>query len=77
MKPVARASAKKPPPPVELCIERVGADGDGVGHLPDGAPLYVPFTLPGERGDRQPAAPARRWLARRTRPYRGTEPGAG
>ncbi len=64
MKPVARASAKKPPPPVELCIERVGADGDGVGHLPDGAPLYVPFTLPGERVTASPLRPrGDGWLA--------------
>lgn len=29
-------------------IDRVGADGDGIGRDPDGAPVYVPFTLPGE-----------------------------
>ncbi len=32
----------------ELRIERLGAQGDGVAHLPDGQPVYVPFTLPGE-----------------------------
>lgn len=32
----------------ELRIERLGAQGDGVAHLPDGKPVYVPFTLPGE-----------------------------
>ncbi len=32
----------------ELRIDRVGVDGDGVGHLPDGKPVYLPFTLPGE-----------------------------
>ena len=29
-------------------VERVGSEGDGVAHLADGAPLYLPFTLPGE-----------------------------
>ena len=29
-------------------IERIGAEGDGVGRLPEGTPVYVPFTLPGE-----------------------------
>ncbi len=32
----------------ELRIERLGAQGDGVAHLPDGKPVYVPFALPGE-----------------------------
>ncbi len=27
----------------------MGSEGDGVGRLPDGTPLYVPLTLPGER----------------------------
>ena len=36
------------PPPAETRITRVGADGDGIGALPDGAPLYIPFTLPDE-----------------------------
>ena len=31
-----------------VTISRVGADGDGVGALADGTPVYVPFTLPGE-----------------------------
>jgi 23S rRNA (uracil1939-C5)-methyltransferase len=31
-----------------VTIDRVGAEGDGVGRLPDGTPLYVPLTLPGE-----------------------------
>lgn len=63
MKPIQ----KQPPPPGPLRIERVGADGDGVGSLPDGTPLYVPFTLPGEL---VAAAPVRSrgegWLARAT-----------
>ncbi len=32
---------------LEVRIERLGAQGDGVAQGPDG-PLYVPFTLPGE-----------------------------
>ena len=35
---------------VELRIERLGAQGDGVATAgPDGGPVFVPFTLPGER----------------------------
>ena len=30
-------------------IGRIGADGDGVAALPSGDPVYLPFTLPGER----------------------------
>jgi 23S rRNA (uracil1939-C5)-methyltransferase len=33
---------------IEVTIEGLGADGDGVARLA-GRPLYVPFTLPGER----------------------------
>ncbi|ODS00698.1 (uracil-5)-methyltransferase [Methyloceanibacter methanicus] len=33
---------------VELTIDRLGAQGDGVAETPDGS-LFVPFTLPGER----------------------------
>jgi 23S rRNA (uracil1939-C5)-methyltransferase len=32
-------------PPVELVIEQVGGEGDGVAH----GPVFVPFSLPGER----------------------------
>jgi tRNA/tmRNA/rRNA uracil-C5-methylase (TrmA/RlmC/RlmD family) len=32
---------------LEVRIERLGAQGDGVAQVPDGA-LFVPFTLPGE-----------------------------
>lgn len=35
-------------PGCETAIERLGTDGDGVGRAPDGAPLYVAGTLPGE-----------------------------
>jgi 23S rRNA (uracil1939-C5)-methyltransferase len=33
---------------------RVGTDGDGIAALPDGTPLYVPLTLPGERVTARP-----------------------
>ncbi len=33
---------------LEVEIGRLGAGGDGVAEGPDG-PIYVPFTLPGER----------------------------
>ena len=39
---------KRPPPAGAVTIERIGAEGDGVGRLPDGAPIYTPLTLPGE-----------------------------
>ena len=34
--------------PVALRIARIGADGDGVGALPDGTRYYVPLTVPGD-----------------------------
>ena len=37
------------PPPAELVVERIGADGDGVAALPTNQPVYLPLTLPGER----------------------------
>lgn len=47
-----RRSANRPParqapsgPPSELTIDQVGAEGDGVA----AGPIFVPFTLPGER----------------------------
>jgi 23S rRNA (uracil1939-C5)-methyltransferase len=40
---------RKPPPPAVVRIDRIGAEGDGVGRLSDGTPLYVPLTLPGEQ----------------------------
>lgn len=41
-----RPDPKPPPgPPVELAIESVGGEGDGVA----AGPIFVPFTLPGER----------------------------
>lgn len=43
-----RAAPRKQPEPEQVRIDRVGSEGDGVAHLQDGTPLYVPFTLPGE-----------------------------
>src|SRR4051794_25286385 len=49
MPPHRSAKARRTQPePVQLPIERVGSEGDGIAHLPDGTPLYIPFTLPGE-----------------------------
>ena len=44
--PKRRPSPRPPPgPPVELVIETVGGEGDGVA----AGPVFVPFSLPGER----------------------------
>jgi len=40
-----RPSGPPPGPPVELMIEAMGGEGDGVA----AGPVFVPFTLPGER----------------------------
>ncbi len=32
-----------------MAVEGIGADGDGLAHLPNGDPVYLPYTLPGER----------------------------
>ena len=40
--------AKAPPPAEAVRIDRVGAEGDGVGHLSEGTAVYVPGTLPEE-----------------------------
>lgn len=47
MRPRPRRPSPKPPsgPPVELAIETMGGEGDGVA----AGPIFVPFTLPGER----------------------------
>jgi len=54
-----------PPGPTQALIDRVGADGDGIGISDDGQVVYAPFTLP---GDAVSLADARRhgqgWLAR-------------
>ena len=41
-------SRRKPPEPAQVHVDRVGSEGDGIARLPDGTPLYLPFTLPGE-----------------------------
>jgi 23S rRNA (uracil1939-C5)-methyltransferase len=38
----------QPVSPCRVRIDHVGAAGDGVGRLADGAPVYLPLTLPGE-----------------------------
>lgn len=43
-----KMSRRKPPDPASVRIDRIGSEGDGVARLPDGTPLYLPFTLPGE-----------------------------
>ena len=35
--------------PALVQIDRVGSEGDGIAHLPNGASLYIPLTLPGEQ----------------------------
>ena len=35
-------------------ISGIGSDGDGVGRLPDGRPIYLPYTLPGETVEGRP-----------------------
>ena len=35
-------------PPLDLRIDSVGGEGDGVGKTPDGTTIYAPFALPGE-----------------------------
>jgi len=44
----AKPTRRHAPEPAQLPIERIGSEGDGIAHLPDGTPLYIPFTLPGE-----------------------------
>ncbi|MDP6952668.1 MAG: hypothetical protein QGF53_07885 [Alphaproteobacteria bacterium] len=48
---------------VELTIEQLGGAGDGIGHLADGSPVYVPFALPGERVRLRPGRKRGRGLA--------------
>jgi 23S rRNA (uracil1939-C5)-methyltransferase len=50
--------------PVAVRIDRVGAEGDGIGVLPDGRSVFVPFTLPGELVSARLVAPrAGGWAA--------------
>lgn len=44
-----RAAASLPAETVDLTIERVGARGDGIARGHDGEPVFVPFTVPGDR----------------------------
>jgi 23S rRNA (uracil1939-C5)-methyltransferase len=43
-----KRSLQKSPEPALVRIDRVGSEGDGIARLPDGTPLYLSFTLPGE-----------------------------
>jgi len=53
----ARPAARNPPEPAQVTIERIGAEADGIAHLPDGTALYIPFTLPGETVTARSAQP--------------------
>lgn len=44
--------------PIEVRVERIGAEGDGVATLPDGGRIYIPLTLPGELVRVEPMAVA-------------------
>src|ERR1700733_4795315 len=50
-------SPRKPPLAISIDIDRVGSEGDGIGRLPDGTPLYLPLTLPAERVTARPLRP--------------------
>jgi len=50
-------SHRTAPPATRVTIERIGAEGDGIARLPDGTPLYLPFTLPGEQVTARPLHP--------------------
>jgi 23S rRNA (uracil1939-C5)-methyltransferase len=52
-----KTSHRKPPDPAPVRIDRVGSEGDGIVHLPDNTPLYLPFTLPGETVAARPLQP--------------------
>src|SRR4051812_36120174 len=61
-----KSPTRKPPPHAALVtIERIGAEGDGIGRFPDGTPAYVPLTLPPEVATADPPRPrGDGWLAR-------------
>ncbi|MBO0712639.1 MAG: class I SAM-dependent RNA methyltransferase [Acetobacteraceae bacterium] len=44
-----RRPAYPPSETQDVRIERIGADGDGIASAADGTPIYIPYTLPGER----------------------------
>jgi 23S rRNA (uracil1939-C5)-methyltransferase len=54
-RPASRRS--EPPALAPVRIERVGAEGDGIGVAPDGTHLYLPLTLPGETVEARAVAP--------------------
>ncbi len=60
---------------VECEIERLAAGGDGVGRLPDGRVLFVPFTAPGDRVVVRVVQQRRRYA--RGEVQRLVKPGAG
>jgi 23S rRNA (uracil1939-C5)-methyltransferase len=45
---IVKLPVKAQPRSCQVRIDRVGAEGDGVGCASNEAPVYVPFTLPGE-----------------------------
>jgi 23S rRNA (uracil1939-C5)-methyltransferase len=49
-----KSPRRKPPEPAQVPIDRIGSEGDGIARLPDGTPLYLPFTLPGETVNAHP-----------------------
>jgi 23S rRNA (uracil1939-C5)-methyltransferase len=51
-----KASTRSATEPVIIRIERIGAEGDGIGVLPDGERVFVPLTLPGELVRARPIA---------------------
>jgi 23S rRNA (uracil1939-C5)-methyltransferase len=44
------------PTAIRTRIAGIGSDGDGIGRLADGRPLYLPYTLPGETVEARPLA---------------------
>jgi len=44
----ARPASVALPRPAEVIVTRLGSEADGLALHPDGAPLYLPYTLPGE-----------------------------
>jgi 23S rRNA (uracil1939-C5)-methyltransferase len=58
------AHRKQPPAPLTTTVTRVGGDGDGIAAMPDGTPLYLPLTLPGEQVRAHPVSRhGEGWLA--------------
>ncbi len=48
-RPASQPSAPDAAPVGPVLVERIGADGDGVARAPDGTPLFLAATLPGEQ----------------------------